>query len=104
MGIKQRLCPDDGQVSGLLMHINHHRCLFNVGVEQRSMWRADKHRRGDRSAGSITATSQQRQLAELRAEVGWLAAGSSSVQQAALRDVDTAYANFFCGQVPVSAF
>jgi transposase len=40
---------------------------------------------------------QARQLTEARAEFGWLAAGSQTVQQQALRDFAQAMANFFAG-------
>lgn len=45
-----------------------------------------------------------RELALLRGELDWLRAGSSSVQQAALRDLDRAYQNFYAGRASYPSF
>ena len=67
------------------VHCAHARFVWNLCVEQQSWWR---HGRG-RAPG---AAERQHQLAEARAAEPWLAEGSSSVQQEALRDFDKAMA------------
>jgi putative transposase len=110
MSIRQRLYPDTMQVAGLVEHCHHARFVFNIGLEQRSMWTRDRHNRGTHpehgvlDAARVTTASQMRELAQLRAELDWLRAGSSSVQQAALRDLDRAYANFFAGRAKYPTF
>ncbi|MFC8041556.1 RNA-guided endonuclease InsQ/TnpB family protein [Paenarthrobacter sp. NPDC057355] len=104
MSIRQRLYPESGQVAGLVEHCHHARFVFNIGLEQRSMWRRDKHLRGPLSVPRVNAASQMRELAQLRAGTDWLRAGSSSVQQAALRDLDRAFMNFFAGRAKYPRF
>ncbi|KQY64658.1 MULTISPECIES: RNA-guided endonuclease InsQ/TnpB family protein [unclassified Nocardioides] len=110
MSIRQRLYPDTGQASGLVEHCHHARFVFNIGLEQRSMWSRDRHNRGTHpelgplDAVRVTTTTQMRELAQLRAELDWLRVGSSSVQQAALRDLDRAFANFFAGRAAYPRF
>jgi hypothetical protein len=48
-------------------------------------------------AVACAAAARQKQLAEARQACEWLAAGSSPVQQQALRDFDRAVAGFFTG-------
>ena len=64
--------------------------MWNLGLEQRLMWR----RWQGPTPGSI---AQAAQLTEARAAEPWLAAGSQTVQQQALRDLDQAWRNFFGG-------
>jgi putative transposase len=71
----------------LEMHCAHARYVYNLGLEQRSMWR-----RGMKSVGVY---EQKRQLTEARAEFDWLRAGATVVQQQALFDLDRAFTNFF---------
>jgi len=104
VSIRQRLYPSPEQVDGLRMHADHARFIFNLGLGQREMWRRDKHLRGDLSATRITGVSQQRELAQLRGELGWLRDGSSAVQQASLRDLDRAFMNFFAGHAKYPTF
>ncbi|NYH91547.1 RNA-guided endonuclease InsQ/TnpB family protein [Actinopolymorpha rutila] len=104
MSIRQRLYPEPGQVVGLVEHCHHARFVYNIGLEQRAMWRRDKHVRGDRSAAKVTTSTQMRELAQLRGELDWLRAGSSSVQQAALRDLDRAFTNFYAGRARYPQF
>lgn len=91
-------------MAGLVVHCHHARFLFNLGLEQRSMWRRDRHVRGPLSASRIDYSSQAAELAELRAELDWMRAGSSSVQQQALRDLDRAFQNFFAGRAGYPEF
>ena len=104
VSIRQRLYPDTVQVCGLVEHCHHARFVFNIGLEQRAMWSRDKHNRGTHpehgnlNAARVTTATQMRELAQLRGDLDWLRAGSSSVQQAALGDLDRAFQNFFLGQ------
>lgn len=68
------------------------------------MWRQSRHDRADLSAARVTTASQMRELAQLRGDLDWLRAGSSSVQQAALRDLDRAFQNFFAGRAKHPTF
>jgi putative transposase len=91
VSIRQRLYPTPGQLPGLVMHADHARFVWNLALEQRHMWRPDH--RGRRPV--ITAGTQMKELAGLRGDLDWLRAGSSSVQQEALRDLDKAYRNWW---------
>ncbi|MPZ93591.1 MAG: transposase [Propionibacteriales bacterium] len=108
--MRQRLYPATVQVAGLVEHCHHARFVFNIGLEQRSMWRPSKHDRGTHpelgplDAARVNTATQMRELAQLRAELDWLRAGSSVVQQAALRDLDRAFANFFSGRAKYPTF
>ena len=104
VSIRQRLYPSPMQVGGLVMHADHARFVYNIGLNQRKMWKRDKHLRGDLSASRITNLSQQRELAQLRADTDWLRAGSSAVQQVALRDLDRAFTNFYAGRAKYPTF
>jgi putative transposase len=86
---RYRLYPDLGQLPILEMHCSHARRVWNLALDQWSMWRPGRRR----PPGS---TERMRQLAEARAS-SWLGEGSSAVQQQALRDFDRAVANFFAG-------
>lgn len=89
VAIKCRLYPVKGQEAGLTVHCDHARAVWNVAYTQWDNW---KPWRSNHAPGPA---ERQRQLAEARKEVGWLRAGSSSVQQQALRDFDRAVAAFF---------
>lgn len=110
MSVRQRLYPDPVQVAGLVEHCHHARFVYNIGLEQRALWRRSKHDRGihpDRGrldAPRVTTASQMRELAVLRSELEWLRSGSSSVQQGALRDLDRAFTNFFAGRAGFPKF
>ena len=75
VSVRQRLYPTHGQVAGLVEHCHQARFVFNIGLQQRSMWRRDKHVRGELSAPRVNAVTQMRELAQLRGELPWLAAG-----------------------------
>lgn len=68
----------------------HARYVWNLGLEQRLMWARWK----GPTPGYV---EQSRQLTEARAASAWLAQGSQTVQQQALRDLDQAWRNFFAG-------
>ena len=90
----------------MVEHCQHARFVYNIGLEQRSMWRRSKHDRGDvdLNAAKVTTASQMRELAVLRKELDWLRAGASVVQQAALRDLDRAFSNFYAGRAKYPNF
>jgi putative transposase len=73
----------------LLEHCRHARFVWNLAVEQQQLWQP-----GRRAPGY---NEQSAQLTEARAEYDWLAAGSQTVQQQALRDFGQAMRNFFAG-------
>jgi putative transposase len=93
VAIRNRLCPAPGQEQILSQHCAHARYVWNLAVEQESWWRPGR----DTAPGFA---SQAHQLAEARAAEPWLAAGSSSIQQQALRDFSKAMAAFFDMQNP----
>src|SRR6516165_8512351 len=75
------------------LHCAHARYVWNLAVEQQSWWWPGR----GKAPGNA---ERQRQLAEARAAEPWLAEGSSSVQQQALRDFDNAMAAFFAKDNP----
>jgi putative transposase len=76
-------------VAGLAEHCRHARYVWNLAVEQQQHWQP-----GRRAPGY---NEQCAQLTAARAEHEWLAAGSQTVQQQALRDFAQAMRNFFGG-------
>jgi putative transposase len=84
-----RLLPTPSQEVVLLEHCRHARYVWNLAVEQQQFWQP-----GRRAPGY---NEQCAQLTEARAEHEWLAAGSQTVQQQALRDFTQAMQNFFAG-------
>jgi transposase len=85
-----RLCPTPAQEAGLLGHCAHARFVWNLAVEQGRHWAP-----GRRSGPGFA--EQCRELTEAREAFGWLAAGSVTVQQQALRDYAQAMRSFFAG-------
>jgi putative transposase len=86
---RYRLLPTDEQGAVLADHCRHARYVWNLAVEQQQHWQP-----GRRAPGY---NDQCAQLTEARAEHDWLAAGSQTVQQQALRDFAQAMQNFFTG-------
>ncbi|MGW5188821.1 zinc ribbon domain-containing protein [Kribbella sp. NPDC004138] len=85
-----RLYPNPAQQAPLLGQCMHARYMWNLGLEQWRMWTRDK--------GPVPSFAGQcRQLTEARATFPWLRAGSQTVQQQALRDLQQAVRNFFAG-------
>jgi transposase len=82
--------PTPAQRAALLEQCRHARYVWNLALEQWSMWNRDK----GPSPGYV---EQARQLTEARADFDWLRAGSQTVQQQALRDLDRAIKNFYAG-------
>ncbi|MFD3402636.1 RNA-guided endonuclease InsQ/TnpB family protein [Kribbella sp. NPDC058693] len=87
---RYRMYPTPAQAAGLLLHCAHARYIWNLANEQWSMWRRDL-------GPTPRFVEQTRQLAEARGAFDWLRAGSSTVQQQALRDFDQACRNYFAG-------
>ncbi|HEU0192540.1 MAG TPA: transposase [Mycobacterium sp.] len=86
---RYRLLPTAVQAAELAGHCRHARYVWNLAVEQQQHWRP-----GLRAPGY---NEQCAQLTAARAEHAWLAAGSQTVQQQALRDFAQAMRNFFAG-------
>jgi putative transposase len=84
-----RLLPALAQQSALLEHCRHARFIWNLAAEQQQFWQP-----GRRAPGY---NEQSAQLTEARAAYDWLAAGSQTVQQQALRDFAHAMRNFYTG-------
>src|SRR6202167_4295877 len=85
---RYRLMPTPAQQVILLIYCAHARNAREPAVEQHQHWR-----RGRKSAPGYM--EQCRQLTQARAEHPWLAAGSQTVQQQALRDFTRAMKAFF---------
>ena len=85
-----RLDPSATQEVRQLGQCGHARYVWNLGLEQRLMWRRER-------GATPGYNAQSAQLTEARAAEPWLAAGSQTVQQQALRDLDRAWQSFFAG-------
>ena len=85
---RYRLLPTPAQEAVLRDHCGHARYVWNLAVEQHAHWRPGR-------AGAPGYLEQCRQLTKARAEHPWLAAGSQTVQQQALRDFAQAMTAFF---------
>ena len=85
---RYRLRPTPAQQAMLRGHCAHARYVWNLAVEQHSHWRPGR-------AGAPDYLEQCRQLTQARAENPWLAHGSQTVQQQALRDFARALTAFF---------
>jgi putative transposase len=86
---RYRLLPTAEQAVVLAEHCRHARYVWNLALEQQRHWQP-----GRRAPGY---NEQCAQLTAARAEYDWLAAGSQTVQQQALRDFAQAMRNFFNG-------
>lgn len=87
MSHRYRLYPEPAQRPGLERHCADARFVWNLALEQANCWRPGR-------GPTPGPAERQRQLAEARRDT-WLAEGSSSVQQQALRDFDRALANWW---------
>jgi transposase len=79
------------------VHCAHARFVWNLCVEQQSWWTPYRGSPPDHA-------ERNRQLTEARAEFDWLADGSQTVQQQALRDYNLALDNFFNGSHGLPGF
>ena len=82
--------PSAAQEVLLLGACGQARFVWNLGLEQRLMWARWK-------GPTPRFNAQAAQLTEARAAEPWLAAGSQTVQQQALRDLDQGWRRFFNG-------
>lgn len=90
MAHRYRLYPSCEQAAFMLArHCADARYVWNLAVEQFNWGRPGRSAPGP--------AARQKQLAQARQACDWLAAGSSSVQQQALRDFDRATAAYFAG-------
>ena len=85
---RYRLLPTPAQEAVLREHCGHARYVWNLAVEQHGHWHPGRK-------GAPGYLEQCRQLTQARAEHPWLAVGSHTVQQQALRDFAQAMAAFF---------
>ncbi len=85
---RYRLLPTPAQQAVLRDHCAHARYVWNLAVEQHGHWHPGRK-------GAPGYREQCRQLTQARAEHQWLAAGSQTVQQQALRDFAQAMTAFF---------
>jgi putative transposase len=92
---RYRLLSADAQEATLRGYCAHARFVWNLAVEQHQYWRPGRKK----APGYL---EQCRQLTAARAEHPWLAAGSQTVQQQALRDFAQAMAAFFDKTNPAS--
>ena len=90
---RYRLLPTPAQEAVLRDHCGHARHVWNLAIEQHAHWHP-----GRKSAPGYL--EQCRQLTQARAEYPWLAAGSQTVQQQALRDFSQAMTAFFDPENP----
>ena len=86
--------PTASQAAGMLTHCAQARYVWNLGLEQALMWRRDKTLRGVHAPNNA---ARMRQLTQARAASEWLRAGSTVVQQGALRDFDRAMSAWWGG-------
>jgi len=85
---RYRLLPTPAQEAVLRDHCGYARYVWNLAVEQHAHWHPGRK-------GAPGYLEQCRQLTAARAEHPWLAAGSQTVQQQALRDFARAMTAFF---------
>ena len=85
---RYRLLPTPAQEAVLRDHCGHARYVWNLAVEQHAHWHPGRK-------GAPGYLEQCRQLTQARAENPWLAVGSQTVQQQALRDFARAMTAFF---------
>ena len=87
---RYRLEPSRAQEEILLRHCSDARYVWNLCVEQENEWRPGR--------GKMPRFAERcRQLTEARDANPWLAAGSVTVQQQAVKDHAQAMRNFFSG-------
>jgi transposase len=87
---RYRLHPSAAHEAVLREHCAHARFVWNLACEQHSWWRPGR-------PGAPGYLQQCKQLTVARHEHPWLAVGSQTVQQQALRDFSQAMQNYFAG-------
>ena len=94
-GFTFALRPTTDQAAALDRTAGVCRLIWNLALEQRvNHWRQYQRSTGD----NLNYVTQARQLKDLRAEFDWIKEVSQTVQQRALKDLDTAFSRFFRGQ------
>ena len=94
-GLKFKLKPTPEQEALFRQFSGVCRLVYNLALEQRRDW----YRQYDRQTGKkLNYVAQARELTSLRAEFDFVAAVSQTCEQQALRDLDTAFGNFFAGR------
>lgn len=94
-GLRYKLSPTTEQEQQFRQFAGVCRLVYNLAWEQRhNHWRAYQRLLG-KHLGYI---AQARELTRLRAAYDWIAAVTQTCQQQALRDLDTAFVNFFKGR------
>lgn len=88
MARRYRLYPTPAQEAVMNRHCADARFVWNLALEQANLYRVGRSTPGN--------AERMRQLTEARHD-SWLGEGSSSVQQAALRDFDRAMRNWWKG-------
>ena len=86
--ILQGLYPQPSGEETFHRHCSDARSVYNLVLVLRNLWRRGHVQR-------INNVTPMRELAEPGKAFTWLALGSSSVQQAALRDLDRAFQNYW---------
>ena len=87
---RYRIDPTPEQESILLRHCSDARYVWNLCVEQEAHWRPGR--------GRMPGFAERcRQLTDARADNPWMAEGSVTVQQQAIRDHGQAMTRFFAG-------
>lgn len=87
VSLRFRMYPTADQAAVMALHCHHARYVWNLALEQHGIAR-QFGQYADQGAWD-------RQLGEARKASPWLASGSSSVQQAALRDLRRAFKNWW---------
>jgi putative transposase len=88
--VRFRLCPTPAQEESLRQHCAQARFVWNLALEQANWYRPE----WGPTPGYV---AQSAQLTEARAASAWLATGSFTVQQQALRDFAQAMKNWWAG-------
>lgn len=92
---RYRLMPTAAQEETLRQWVGATRFIYNLAWEQRrDFWRQYRAATGH----GFSFVSQGREVTELRRIHDWLAAVPSACFTQALRDLDRAFSNFFCGR------
>ncbi|MFG1270531.1 transposase [Xanthobacter sp. DSM 14520] len=90
-----RLYPSSSQAAQMARFAGACRFVYNLALEQRrDWWRQHRAVTGRR----ISYFGQARELTALRADIDWLREAPAAALQQALRDLDQAFQNFFCGR------
>jgi putative transposase len=94
-GFRYKLAPTVEQESLFRQFAGVCRLVYNLALEQRSIWWRQYRRNTGSALGFV---SQCQELTALRTEIDWIAAVPRVCQAQALRDLDQAFANFFAGR------